>query len=96
MRRRRLVLLERAAQRGKYAPLYEHLKDLKIEEWPTSFAELERILGFNLPDSAYIYRPWWANQGVRGAHSQAVAWEMAGWRTSRVNMEAGTLVFVRA
>lgn len=96
MRKRRLALLEGAARRGKYAPLYYHLNALKMKEWPTTFAELEGILGFELPDSAYIYRPWWANQGLRGGHSQAVAWEMAGWRTSRVDMEAGKLIFVRA
>ena len=87
-------LLRQAAQRGKYAPLYRHLMDLRGKEWPTTFSQIEDVLGFKLPDSARIHRPWWANQGERGGHSHALAWEMAGWRTSRVDMAGETVVFV--
>ena len=92
---KRRELLERAAQRGKYAPLYNHLKSLSSKEWPATFEEIERILGFSLPDSAHIHRPWWANQGERGGHSHALAWEMAGWKTSQVDMGGERLTFVR-
>jgi len=88
-------MLERAAQRGKYAPLYNHLKGLSSKEYPATFEEIERILGFSLPDSARIHRPWWANQGERGGHSHALAWEMAGWKTSQVDMAGERLTFVR-
>ncbi len=88
-------MLDRAAQRGKYAPLYRHLSSLDAVRWQTSFRELERILGFDLPDSARIHRPWWANQGERGGHSHALAWEMAGWKTTEVDMGGERLVFVR-
>jgi hypothetical protein len=88
-------MLEGAARRGKYAPLYKYLRALKVEEWRTNFQQLEQILEFTLPDSARIHRPWWANQGERGGHSHALAWEMAGWRTSQVDMPGETLVFVR-
>ena len=91
----RRALLARAAQRGKYAPLHNHLKGLSSEEWPVAFDEIERILGFSLPDSARIHRPWWANQGERGGHSHALAWEMAGWKTSQVDMGGERLTFVR-
>ncbi len=92
---KRRELLERAAQRGKYAPLYNHLNGLSSKEWPATFEEIERILGFSLPDSARIHRPWWANQGERGGHSHALAWEMAGWKTSQVDMGGEKLTFVR-
>jgi hypothetical protein len=91
----RRELLERAAQRGKYAPLYNHLKKLRSKEWPATFKEIERILGFSLPDSARIHRPWWANQGEQGGHSHAFSWEMAGWKTSQVDMGGEKLTFVR-
>jgi hypothetical protein len=81
---KRRDLLREAAQRGKYAPLYRHLAERTGTEWPATFREIERVLGFRLPDSARIHRPWWANQGERGGHSHALAWEMAGWRTSQV------------
>jgi hypothetical protein len=93
---KRRALLTEAAQRGKYAPLYRHLAALTEPEWRATFREIERVLGFRLPDSARIHRPWWANQGERGGHSHALAWEMAGWRTSQVDMGAERLVFVRA
>jgi hypothetical protein len=88
-------LLRQTAQRGKYAPLYRHLVELSDAEWPTNFQEIERVLGFMLPDSARVHRPWWANQGDRGGHSHALAWEMAGWKTSQVNMPSEKLVFIR-
>lgn len=91
----RRILLEKAAQRGKYSPLYRHLIELRQDEWSVNFRSLEKLLGFDLPDSARIYRPWWANVGVRGGHSHALAWEMAGWRTSQVDMAGEKLVFVR-
>jgi hypothetical protein len=94
LNRRRDILLK-AAGRGKYSPLFHYLNEYSINEFPITFAELEGILGFELPDSARIHRPWWANQGMRGGHSHALAWEMAGWKTSRVDMEGEKLVFVR-
>ena len=92
MKRRDLML--KAVQRGKYTELYAHLSNLSGEEWKTTFATLETIIGFSLPDSAYLYRPWWANQSKSG-HSQSMAWSVAGWKTSDVDMENETLTFRR-
>jgi hypothetical protein len=91
----RRELLRQTAQRGKYAPLFLHLTKVRGDEWPATFDEIEKVLGFRLPDSARIHRPWWANQGERGGHSHALAWEMAGWKTSQVNMAGETVVFIR-
>lgn len=91
----RQKLLRQTAQRGKYARLYERLADLQDQEWRTTFGEIEKILNFRLPDSARVHRPWWANQGERGGHSHALAWEAAGWKTSQVDVASETLVFVR-
>ena len=84
-----------AAKRGKYAALHRHLTAIEAPEWATDFATLERILGFRLPNSARIYRPWWANDNSSG-HSQAMAWTMAGWKTAAVDLDAETLVFRKA
>jgi hypothetical protein len=96
----RLRLLRDAAKRGKYAPLHEFLMQRFLRQpaekaWRTSFGEVEEILGFKLPKSARIHRPWWANQAIGGGHSHALAWEMAGWRTSQVDLIAETLAFIR-
>lgn len=90
----RRVLMEEAVQRGKYAPLFHHLDKLATSQWSTTFTTLERILGFDLPKSARLYRPWWANDSKSG-HSQSMAWEIAGWKTAQVDLEAETLVFQR-
>ena len=51
-------LVRDAAARGKYAPLYRHLLSAcPVQEWRTTFGELEAILGFRLPDSARLHRP---------------------------------------
>ena len=83
----------KAAVRGKYAPLYRHLCDLPGSEWPATFGEVEKILGFRLPGSARRYLAWWSNG--TGGHSHALSWHAAGWRTRAVNIEAETLMFVR-
>ena len=81
------------AGRGKYQRLYWHLVGLAHQKWPASFREVEAVLGFALPPSARLHRPWWANQGGRGGHSQALAWAAAGWETAEVDIEAERLVF---
>ncbi len=90
-------LVRNAAARGKYAPLYRHLLSARSElEWRTTFGELEVILGFRLPDSARLHRPWWSNSKKGSGHSHALAWQAAGWRTREVDIEAETLVFARS
>ena len=80
------------AAHGKYHPLYTHLCSLQTHEWRATFREIESILGFPLPASARLYRPWWANQRRGGGHSQALAWNVAGWETAEVDLDAETLV----
>ena len=90
-------LVREAAARGKYAPLYRHLLSARTEpEWRTTFGELEAILGFRLPDSARLHRPWWSNSKKGSGHSHALAWQAAGWQTREVDIEAETLVFARS
>ena len=83
------------AARGKYRRLYEHLSSLNVSDWDTSFAEIESIIGFDLPPSARLHRPWWGNQGNANGHTQSLAWSVAGWETADVDMEAETLLFRR-
>ena len=82
-------------RRGKYRRLYEFLSGLKSPEWRTSFDEVETVLGFQMPPSARLHRPWWGNQKSGNGHSHALAWSMAGWETAEVDMEAETLLFRR-
>ena len=83
------------AIRGKYQRLHAHLCGPRTQEWKTSFGEIEAILGFELPASARLHRPWWANQSSGNGHSQALAWGIAGWETAEVDMDAETLLLRR-
>ena len=83
------------AIRGKYQRLHAHLCGLRTQEWKTSFGEIESILGFELPASARLHRPWWSNQSSGNGHSQALAWGVAGWETAEVDMDAETLLLRR-
>lgn len=67
---------------GKYTPLGQFLATADKENIDISFAEIESLLGFPLPTSAYTHRPWWAN----GGHSQASAWLNAGYKVAQVDL----------
>ena len=83
------------ALRGKYQELYTYLSSLQVSEWRTSFNEVEAVIGFELPPSARLHRPWWGNQRGGNGHSHALAWSVAGWETAEVDMDAETLMFRR-
>ena len=80
---------------GKYDRLYAHLCGLQIQEWRTTFGEIESIIGDKLPPVARKDRPWWANQKKAANRPQCLAWTAAGWKTEKVDMGAETLVFRR-
>lgn len=88
-------LLVDAVKRGKYSMLFNELVERQDDEWQTSFADLEALLGFRLPNSARIHRPWWANDN-RNGHSQSMAWTVAGWKTTSVDLDKETLTFRKA
>ena len=64
---------------AKYDPLRKYLSRQRVERLVLSFAEMERILGAFLPNSAA--RPqWWANETTPGSsHVQIAAWREAGF-----------------
>ncbi len=76
----------------KYRKLYAHLRSLPSQAWEASFADVEAIIGGNLPASAWDYSAWWANDAT---YSQGAAWIAAGWETAQVNMDTETLLFRR-
>ena len=78
---------------GKYEPLAKYLESHSGESWNAQFADVERVLGFSLPPSAYEYPAWWANQD--GAHSQTKGWRDVGWETRDVDLRRKTVRFER-
>lgn len=61
----------------KYRNLQKWLENNSSERITLTFSEIERILGFTLPESAKTHTEWWANDS---SHSQAV-WLDAGYKT---------------
>jgi len=68
---------------GKYQQLYRYLTAEEADSLTLSMKQLEVILQFSLPESAYVHRPWWANTL---SHSHAKSWLMAGWEVSSVSL----------
>lgn len=79
---------------SKYEPLRQHLQAFGGGEWQATFADLEALLGFTLPNSARTYSAWWANS-AQGS-SAAKTWLDAGWRVDEVQLADQTVVFQRA
>lgn len=79
---------------SKYQRLTEHLKTLASSRWTASFTEIETILGFKLPKSAYTYAAWWANQAGDG-HSHCAAWRDIDWRTEGLDLSKRQVSFSR-
>jgi len=79
---------------SKYHRLTSHLAKLDKFEWRASFDEIEQILGFELPASAYDHPAWWANQA--GGHAQSSSWQDAGWRTEGLDLGARCVTFTKS
>jgi hypothetical protein len=80
---------------GRYTALADWLQSQagSIDQVPLTFEEVEKIIGSNLPDSARVFRGWWANDSVGHSHSQL--WLEAGWRTTYINLTEGKVTFSR-
>ena len=78
---------------SKYEPLPQFLKLTQSSTKRLSFTEIERVLGFKLPKSAYEHEAWWSNNAT--GHSHARAWLSAGWRTQDVDLGGRKVTFQR-
>jgi len=79
---------------SKYEPLPQFLATVGGKAHRMSFAEIERILGFTLPKSAYKHEAWWSNNET--GHSHARAWLKLGWRTEEVDLKGRKVTFQRS
>lgn len=57
-----------------------------------SFAEIDQLVPSGLPNSAYTYQAWWANERET-RHVQSLAWLEAGYRVDRYDLAARTVTF---
>lgn len=82
---------------SKYDPLRDLLLEvpLTISDKILTFLEIEKILGFKLPSSAYKHRPWWANPSSPYDHPHAQSWLAAAWIVETVNQSQQWVRFQR-
>ena len=78
---------------SKYQPLAAYLADQPGPTAMLTFAQIEALLGFPLPPTAYTQHSWWS--GAVGGHAQVRAWQAAGWRVEQVRVRARTVTFAR-
>ncbi|MEM2567248.1 MAG: hypothetical protein QXH20_02090 [Candidatus Bathyarchaeia archaeon] len=78
--------------KAKYEPLKGYLKFRAVftDSVKLSFAQIDGIIGDNLPMEAYRSKEWWANSPDT-VHARA--WLDAGWETSEVNLKEGYVIF---
>lgn len=79
---------------AKYDPLRRHLARLSDGRWMITFAEIEKIIGDSLPESAIQHKEWWANDASPGRQSRA--WLDAGFKKTGLDMERKIVVFERS
>lgn len=81
---------------GKYTPLETYLRSLPggRKDITLSFAEIEDILKFRLPDSAYEDDRWWRHE-TEGNHVNKRAWANAGWRVDSLDVNRKWVTFLR-
>ena len=78
---------------SKYEPLTRFLQHQPGGEVRLSFAQIEQLIGFKLPDAAQHEPDWWSNSPSEDAETQA--WLAAGFQSEGVDLAAGELTFRR-
>jgi len=76
----------------KYRLLSDFLYNSNDDKVKLTFEDIEGILGFKPPQSAYKHRAFWANTKT---HSIALSWMSVGYKTVEVNIEEHYIVFER-
>lgn len=65
---------------SKYEPLYKYLIKQTAKRVTLKMEEIEAIVDFKLPNSAYKYSAWWSNSKAKG-HPWCRTWTDAGYFT---------------
>jgi hypothetical protein len=85
----------RASVPAEYRPLYKYLDGRYAEALVLTFAEVEALVGFALPERARVDPDWWTNADATIAVTpQSRSWIEAG-RTAKANLPAEIVLFER-
>lgn len=78
-----------------YVLLYKYLDGRYADTVVLTFAQIEDLLGFKLPDQARLRTQWWADGEHVAGSGYSDAWVLAS-RTAVPNLTAKIVVFDRA
>jgi hypothetical protein len=78
---------------SRYEPISEFLNSQSTKEVIIDFKKIEQIISRKLPQSAFQYNAWWANNPSH--HSHARAWANIGWKTQDVDIANQKVKFVK-
>ncbi len=80
---------------SRYSPLAAYLMNQPLgrDVLELAFAEVEQVIGAELPPFARQHRSWWANDSR--TRVQSIQWLGAGWYVSEVDMGLERVVFAR-
>ena len=80
---------------GEYRSLYKYLDNRFADTVVLTFAQIESLLGFTLPDLARLRPDWWATPEADAVpSSQSRSWVDAS-RTATPNLLAQSVMFER-
>ena len=80
----------------EYLSLHKYLVERFADTVVLTFAQIEDLLGFALPDRARVQPEWWAEADAHSAPpAPSRSWRLAG-RTASPNLAARTVAFERA
>ena len=85
----------RRVMSGTYVLLYKYLENRYADTVVLTFAEIEDLLGFALPEQARLHPEWWTSAQTEAGSNHSDSWVLAS-RTAVPNLMARTVVFERA
>ena len=76
-----------------YTSFLKYLKDQHVNEVDCSFEQIEKILGFKLPRSAYKHAAWWSNSPSHPLMAQILE---VGWESKYLDLRRKNITFYRS
>jgi len=77
----------------KYLPLKEYLQSLDKSRVMLSHKEMEKILGDELPESAYKHKAFWGNNRAKKDADHSNSWLEAGWEVEKIDRKNKVIHF---
>lgn len=90
MEKKTLIQKTNSSSNSKYYPLKKYLEINGAAKIELEFSEIESILGFPLPESAFKRAAWWGN----GGHSHSLSWAEAGYKTATLVLPERRVRFI--